>query len=55
MRAAHQQHWQLDFTAINRIHVPVALGSMLLVVIVFGRGHAIPWGSLSQCENPTSA
>jgi hypothetical protein len=38
MRAARQQHWQLGFTAINRIHVPVALGSMLLVVVVFCRG-----------------
>jgi hypothetical protein len=38
MRAAHQQKWQLDFTAINRIHVPVALGSMLLVAFLFGRG-----------------
>jgi hypothetical protein len=38
MRAARQQRWHLDFTAINRIHVPVALGSMLLVVILFGRG-----------------
>jgi hypothetical protein len=38
MRAAHQQRWQLDFTDINRIHIPVALGSMLLVVIVFGAG-----------------
>ena len=31
MRAAHQQQWQLDFTAINRLHVPVALASMLAV------------------------
>jgi len=38
MRAAHQQKWQLDFTTINRIHVPIALGSMLLVAILFGRG-----------------
>lgn len=36
MRAAHQQRWQLDFTAINRIHVPVALASMLLVFAIFG-------------------
>ena len=35
MRAAHQQHWQLDFTAINRLHVPVALASMLLVAAIF--------------------
>jgi hypothetical protein len=38
MRAAQQQRWQLDFTAINRLHVPVALVSILLAVIVFGRG-----------------
>jgi peptidoglycan/LPS O-acetylase OafA/YrhL len=31
MRAAHQQHWHLDFTALNRLHVPVALTSMLLL------------------------
>ena len=34
MRAARQQHWQLDFTAINRLHIPVALTSMLLVVAI---------------------
>jgi hypothetical protein len=38
MRAANQQRWRLDFTAVNRLHVPAALVSMLLVVIVFGRG-----------------
>ena len=38
MRAANQQRWRLDFTAINRLHVPVALVSMLLAVFVFGRG-----------------
>jgi hypothetical protein len=38
MRAANQQRWQFDFTAINHLHVPVALASMLLLVIVFGRG-----------------
>jgi len=38
MRAANQQRSRLDFTAINRLHVPVALVSMLLAVIVFGRG-----------------
>ena len=31
MRAANQQRWQLDFTAINQVHVPVALASMLLL------------------------
>ena len=33
MRAARQQHWDIDF-AINRIHVPVALGSMLLIIAI---------------------
>jgi hypothetical protein len=32
MRAARQQNWELDFTAINRLHVPVALASMLGLV-----------------------
>jgi hypothetical protein len=32
MRAAHQQHWDIDFPAINRLHVPVALASMLAVL-----------------------
>ena len=35
MRAAHQQHWDIDFAAINRLHVPVALASMLAVVAIF--------------------
>jgi hypothetical protein len=34
MRAAHQQRGDLHFTAINRIHVPVALVSMLLVAVI---------------------
>ncbi|KWV51478.1 hypothetical protein AS156_12975 [Bradyrhizobium macuxiense] len=38
MRAARQQRWHLDFTAINRVHVPVALGSMVIVAILFGYG-----------------
>jgi hypothetical protein len=38
MRAANQQRWQLDFTAINRLHVPVALVSMLLVAAIFASG-----------------
>jgi hypothetical protein len=37
LRAARQQHWEFDFTAINRVHVPVALASMLLLIGVFGR------------------
>jgi hypothetical protein len=35
MRAAHQQHWDINFAVINWIHVPVALVSMLLVVAIF--------------------
>ena len=35
MRAAYQQHWDIDFPAINRLHVPVALASMLAVVAIF--------------------
>ena len=42
MRAAQQQLWHFDFTAINRIHVPVALASMLLAAILFGRGVLAP-------------
>jgi hypothetical protein len=38
MRAAQQQRWHFDFTAINRIHVPVALASMLLAAILFAHG-----------------
>jgi hypothetical protein len=37
MRAAHQQHWDINFAAVNRLHVPVALGSMLLVFLIFAR------------------
>jgi hypothetical protein len=40
MRAAHQQRQDLDFTVINRIHVPVALGSILLIA---GIGAAAIW------------
>jgi hypothetical protein len=37
MRAAHQQHWDINFAAVNRLHVPVAFGSMLVVVAMFMR------------------
>jgi hypothetical protein len=40
MRAARQQHDGLGFTTINRIHVPVALGSMLLVLAIAVAGVA---------------
>jgi hypothetical protein len=32
MRAARQQRGELDFTAINQLHVPIALTSMLLLL-----------------------
>jgi hypothetical protein len=35
MRSAHQQQWDIDFAAINRVHIPVALASMLLVAAIF--------------------
>jgi hypothetical protein len=38
MNAAHQQHWEINFAAVNRLHVPVALGSTALVVVMFGYG-----------------
>jgi hypothetical protein len=34
MRAARQQNGELDFSAINRLHVPVALASMALLLII---------------------
>jgi hypothetical protein len=37
MRAAHQQHWDINFTPINWVHVPVALVSLLLLVALLGR------------------
>ena len=38
MKAARQQRGELDFTAINRLHVPVALASMLLLLAVMALG-----------------
>ena len=37
MRAAHQQHWDINFGIINRVHVPVALLSMALLLVIIGR------------------
>jgi hypothetical protein len=34
MRAARQQHGELDFSAINALHVPVALASMALLLLI---------------------
>lgn len=39
MRAARQQHWELNFDIINRVHVPVALVSMLALVALLA--HAL--------------
>jgi hypothetical protein len=36
MRAARQQRGNIDFASINLIHVPVALGSMLLLLPIMG-------------------
>ena len=38
MTAAHQQHRDLNFPAINRVHVPVAYLAMLLLIGVIVRG-----------------
>jgi hypothetical protein len=38
MRAAHQQRFDIDFTIVNRLHVPVALLSMALVAALFAYG-----------------
>jgi len=36
MRAARQQRGQIDFTIINRVHYPLALGSLLLLPLIGG-------------------
>jgi hypothetical protein len=48
MKAARQQKGELDFTAINRLHVPVAFASMLLLlgVIALRRGRDTDLGRL---------
>jgi len=38
MRAARQQRKQINFTAVNWLHVPVALASMLAVLALFAFG-----------------
>jgi hypothetical protein len=37
MRAARQQHWDINFAPVNWIHVPVALASLLAVFAMVGR------------------
>src|SRR5262249_7254540 len=32
-----QQHWEINFAAVNRLHVPVALGSIVLVFAMVAR------------------
>ena len=39
MRGARQQRGELDFAAINLVHVPVALGSMLLLLPIVWLGY----------------
>ena len=39
MRAARQQHWTLHFDTINRLHIPVALVSMLALIVLLA--HAL--------------
>ena len=39
MRAARQQHWDINFALVNWLHVPVAFGSMLAMLAIVG--HAI--------------
>jgi hypothetical protein len=38
MRAAHQQHWDVNFAVVNWLHVPVALASILLVFGIVASG-----------------
>jgi hypothetical protein len=38
MHAAHQQHKDINFAAVNWLHVPVALASMLFVAALFAYG-----------------
>ncbi|WP_426407866.1 hypothetical protein [Bradyrhizobium ganzhouense] len=40
MREARQQQWDLDFSYVNWLHVPVALASMLGLLVLLGRALA---------------
>jgi hypothetical protein len=42
MRAARQQHGELDFTLLNRIHIPVALIAMALLPLIVWAGRRNP-------------
>ena len=37
MRAARQQHWDINFATINWVHIPAALASMLLLIGILGQ------------------
>jgi hypothetical protein len=37
MQQVRQQRGELDFELINRVHVPIALGSMVLALVLLGR------------------
>jgi hypothetical protein len=45
VRAARQQHGEIDFTGINRIQVPIALGSMALLPLLLLAG--LKWPELA--------
>src|SRR5262245_45821340 len=42
MRAARQKHGELEFSAINRVHVPIALMAMALLPMVLLAGRKRP-------------
>ncbi len=50
MRAAHQQHWDFNFTTINRLHIPVALASMLLVFGMLANSIWRRRSTISRCS-----
>src|SRR5262245_65506569 len=37
MHSARQQRGELNFDPINRVHVPIALGSMILALVLLAR------------------
>ncbi|MGO9360870.1 MAG: hypothetical protein ACLP1D_24875 [Xanthobacteraceae bacterium] len=39
MRAARQQRGDIDFASVNKIHVPVALASMLALIAILGQAY----------------
>ncbi len=49
VRKAHQQRWEFDFTAINRIHVPVALLSMALLASMMISAAGAASSTMSRC------